>query len=117
MKLLISAFLYLLILPCVHAQGITIPDSINPPADHTLILMTHAKGYQIYQCRLQDGQHHWQLKGPDATLFNEQGTLVGSHFIGGPSGAIVTTASSQGASSKKSPHPIIPPSPGYLLKG
>jgi len=82
MKLLISAFLYLLILPCAHAQEITIPDSINPPADHTLILITHAKGYQIYQCRLQDGQHHWQLTGPDATLFNEQGTLVGSHFIG-----------------------------------
>ncbi len=82
MKFLIATFLYLLILPCAHAQEITIPDSLVPPADHTLILITHAKGYQIYQCRLQDGQYHWQLTGPDATLFNEQGTLVGSHFIG-----------------------------------
>jgi hypothetical protein len=82
MKFLTTALLFLSSFTTVLAQVISIPDSIQPPAGHTQLITTHAKGAQIYQCMLLDNQYRWHLTGPDATLFNEQGAIVGSHSTG-----------------------------------
>lgn len=62
----------------------TVPDLIKPPASEELLLVAHAKGFQIYVCRADAaGQPAWTLKAPDALLYDEKGNVVGKHF-GGP---------------------------------
>ena len=61
-----------------------VPDLIKPPADEELVLVAHAKGFQIYICRTDPaGQPAWVLKAPEALLYDEQGNVLGKHF-GGP---------------------------------
>src|ERR1700722_20454418 len=63
------------------AQGQTppsIPDTLKPPAGQYPRSHAHASGQQIYVC---DGSK-WILNRPDATLFDEAGKKVGSHFAG-----------------------------------
>ncbi|HXO37537.1 MAG TPA: DUF3455 domain-containing protein [Candidatus Acidoferrum sp.] len=60
-----------------------VPDPIQAPTGEDLILMAHAKGFQIYVCRPDaDGKPAWTLKAPDAELFDEQGKSIGKHFAG-----------------------------------
>ena len=40
------------------------------------------RGVQIYRCTATDGGFAWKLTGPDATLTDAQGTVVGRHFAG-----------------------------------
>jgi hypothetical protein len=61
-----------------------VPDLIKPPAGEELVLVAHAKGFQIYVCRADaTGQPAWVLKAPEALLYDEQGNVLGKHF-GGP---------------------------------
>jgi len=41
-----------------------------------------ARGAQIYECRLTDGQAGWALVAPDATLYDQHGQAVGQHGAG-----------------------------------
>ncbi|HEY6270936.1 MAG TPA: DUF3455 domain-containing protein [Terriglobales bacterium] len=60
-----------------------IPREIQLPDDAELVLRTHASGVQIYVCQEgADGKLVWTLKGPEATLYDEEGAVVGSHFLG-----------------------------------
>lgn len=74
-------FLWLLI-PSVAFANCTIPSSIKPPAGHEAFLSVHAKGEQIYECTLKQGNYAWEVKAPDAKLFDNQGQIVGKHYAG-----------------------------------
>lgn len=61
-----------------------VPELIKPPAGEELVLVAHAKGFQIYACRAGDaGDPTWVLKAPEAFLYDDQGNVLGKHF-GGP---------------------------------
>lgn len=64
-------------LPRGYAQKL--PDSIDvPKSDAVLMLKAQGKGDQIYECV----EGNWMLIGPDARLFNDQGTVIGRHYAG-----------------------------------
>ena len=47
------------------------------------MLRARASGVQIYICQQgADGKPGWSLKAPEATLFDEQGTVIGTHYAG-----------------------------------
>lgn len=59
-----------------------IPEPIKAPEGYAAVLTAHAKGDQIYQCNVNDGQYAWQTLAPDAKLFDDQGAIVGNHSAG-----------------------------------
>lgn len=64
-----------------HAGG-GIPEQIKAPKGYSPVLTVHAKGDQIYQCSLKQGEYAWEIQAPDARLFDEQGHIVGNHSAG-----------------------------------
>ena len=58
-----------------------VPAEIVVPAGHKLFLVAHAVGVQIYTC---NGTTWGPGSTPRADLFDDHGTLIGTHF-GGPS--------------------------------
>jgi Protein of unknown function (DUF3455) len=73
-------FAVLLVLDlCGRAQSLpSIPDSLKPPANETLLLQAHAVGDQIYVCNASS----WTFSRPDAKLFDDSGKQIGLHFAG-----------------------------------
>jgi hypothetical protein len=63
----------------VHADE----PAVAPPQGTTLLLEVIADGVQIYACEAKDDGFEWTFKGPEASLFDEQGRQLGTHF-GGP---------------------------------
>jgi FtsP/CotA-like multicopper oxidase with cupredoxin domain len=59
-----------------------VPEAIRVPEGRKLVLIAHASGVQIYARSDAHGQAAWQLKAPEATLFDEQGRAIGIHFAG-----------------------------------
>ncbi|WP_340122924.1 DUF3455 domain-containing protein [Methylobacter svalbardensis] len=59
-----------------------IPEQIKVPQGYSPLLTVHAKGDQIYQCALKQGEYAWTMLAPDAKLFDEEGKLVGNHSAG-----------------------------------
>jgi uncharacterized protein DUF3455 len=57
---------------------VLIPSAIAAPPNSELLLMAHARGFQIYVCRAEG----WVLKAPEALLYDQQGTAIGKHFAG-----------------------------------
>ncbi len=55
------------------------PEKLQPPADQTVLLRTHAKGNQLYTCEAPPA---WHFKAPQAELFDENGNSLGHHFSG-----------------------------------
>ena len=47
----------------------------------TLVLQARGEGVQIYTC-VKGDTWAWKLKGPDATLFDENHKPIGEHFAG-----------------------------------
>lgn len=43
---------------------------------------TFGKGVQIYACKASGGTYAWALEGPDATLRDASGHVIGKHFAG-----------------------------------
>ena len=56
-----------------------VPSNLMPPAGAVLLFELKARGDQIYTC---DSTGVWKFKAPQATLFNDDGEVVGSHFEG-----------------------------------
>ena len=56
-----------------------IPEQIKVPEGYIAVLTAYAKGDQIYQCSVNEGQYAWQTLAPDAKLFDDQGNIVGNH--------------------------------------
>jgi hypothetical protein len=60
-----------------------IPREIQLPEGAELILRVHASGVQIYTCQESaEGKLVWTLKGPEATLYDEDDAVIGSHAAG-----------------------------------
>jgi hypothetical protein len=60
-----------------------VPATLTPPAGESLKLKLSAIGVQIYSCNATPaGGYGWTFLAPQADLFNDDGQLVGTHFIG-----------------------------------
>lgn len=59
-----------------------VPQELQPPPGEQLLLQVHAKGDQIYVCKVDGAQAAWTLKAPDAQLFDKDGKAFGKHFAG-----------------------------------
>jgi hypothetical protein len=77
--ILIAASLILLALPTPAQE---IPPQLQPPPNEKLFLELHAKGDQIYACKLEGAQSTWTLKAPEAQLFDKDEKPAGKHFAG-----------------------------------
>jgi hypothetical protein len=63
----------------VGADEVAVP----APQGSALLLELIADGVQIYTCAAKEGGFEWSFKAPEASLFDQQGRQVGTHF-GGP---------------------------------
>ncbi len=81
------ALLLLLVGGCASQppRAVDIPDKLKPPATESLAMIAHAKGVQIYECRVkkdQAGAYEWAFVAPEADLFDARGQKVGRHYAG-----------------------------------
>lgn len=51
--------------------------SVKPPA-----IEAFGKGVQVYTCKPSAETYAWTLKGPEATLSDAKGNVIGKHFAG-----------------------------------
>ena len=75
--------------PPAIAAPTDVPAALQPPAGQEPFLEVHASGVQVYECAAPadtPAAWAWQFKGPEATLTDAKGAVVGRHF-GGPSWA------------------------------
>ena len=62
-----------------------VPDKLKPGANESLVMIAHAKGVQIYECRAskdQTGNYEWAFVAPEADLFEADGNRIGRHYAG-----------------------------------
>jgi hypothetical protein len=76
-----TLILWAMLQGAAYAGG-PIPEQIKVPEGYSPVLTVHAKGDQIYQCSLKNGEYSWETQAPDAKLFDEQGNIVGNHTAG-----------------------------------
>ena len=60
-----------------------VPAEIAVEGAHKPYLVAHADGVQIYDCVSVPGGYAWRLAAPRATLTDDHGKTIGSHY-GGP---------------------------------
>ena len=80
-----SLALSLTLLPsllCAQDSAIQGPPELTPPPGTKLVLHAQGKGDQVYTCKANNAQHSWELKEPQAELFDESGKSIGHHFAG-----------------------------------
>jgi hypothetical protein len=58
------------------------PAEIKVEAGNKLFLLAHAAGVQIYTCKPTAGGYAWSFAGPRATLYDERGKVVATHYAG-----------------------------------
>lgn len=80
----------------------SVPAAITPAADQTIKTSLQGVGVQIYMCNATATGFAWTFVAPQANLYNDDGKLVGTHFIGptwqGNDGSTVVAARAAGAS-------------------
>ena len=59
-----------------------LPQQLLAPTNEQLQMQVHAKGDQIYSCKEGATAFAWELKAPDAQLFDKDGKPFGKHFAG-----------------------------------
>lgn len=59
-----------------------VPATLAPAAGQTLKSSFTGIGVQIYVCTTTATSFVWTLLGPQANLFNDDGKLIGTHFVG-----------------------------------
>jgi hypothetical protein len=94
-----------------------VPAALQPPAGQEPFLELHARGVQVYECAAPadaPAAWAWQFKGPEATLADAKGTVVGRHF-GGPSWASNDGATVVGKAAASAPSPERGSIPWLLL--
>jgi hypothetical protein len=65
------------------AAAITVPDALQAPASAQLALEANAVGVQIYTCGAgKSGKPEWNLKAPEATLYDAAGAKLARHYAG-----------------------------------
>jgi len=68
----------------VHAEESApphVPDNIQVPAGNRFFFVGHAVGTQDYVCRPSGASFSWALFTPQATLFDEDGRQLTTHFF------------------------------------
>jgi hypothetical protein len=64
----------------------TVPDALKAPNGEKVVARFKASGAQIYTCaagpNASDASYAWTLKGPEATLMDDNGATQGTHFAG-----------------------------------
>ena len=63
--------------PDASAKTVRFDDSSTA----TLVLKARGEGVQVYTC-VKGDDWAWKLKGPDATLFDDNHKAIGKHFTG-----------------------------------
>ena len=58
-----------------------VPANLEVPDGNTPYLMAHAEGTQNYFCVPTSSGHTWTFFGPQATLFDDGGQQVTTHFL------------------------------------
>jgi hypothetical protein len=62
-----------------------VPANLKVPDTEIVLLKALGKGKQIYRCAASanaPGRFEWVLEKPQATLFNDRGDRIGTHFEG-----------------------------------
>ena len=59
-----------------------VPAALQVPASEELVVQVHAKGDQIYSCKVDGTPAGWTLKAPEAQLIDKDGKAFGKHFAG-----------------------------------
>ncbi|HEY2544918.1 MAG TPA: DUF3455 domain-containing protein [Candidatus Acidoferrum sp.] len=59
-----------------------VPKELQAPAGEQLLVQVHAKGDQVYVCQEGATQFAWNLRAPEAQLFDKDGKPFGRHFAG-----------------------------------
>jgi hypothetical protein len=60
----------------------SVPTAIQVPAGNVPFLMGHATGTQNYTCQLVSGSYAWTLVAPAATLVDDKGKQIITHYAG-----------------------------------
>ena len=72
-------------LPPAIAAPAEVPAALQPAAGQEPFLEVHASGVQVYECAAPadaPAAWAWQFRGPEATLTDAKGGVVGRHFAG-----------------------------------
>jgi len=92
-----------------------VPEALQPPANEQQVLQLHAKGDQVYSCKVDGPQPGWTLKAPDAQLFDKDGKVFGKHFAG-PSWQARDGSRVAGKAAANAPSPEADSIPWLLVK-
>jgi len=60
----------------------SVPTKIQVPAGNVAFLLGHATGTQNYTCQLSSSGYAWTLVGPAATLVDDKGKQLMTHYTG-----------------------------------
>jgi hypothetical protein len=92
-----------------------VPEALQVPVNEQLVVQVHAKGEQIYSCKVDGTQAGWTLKAPDAQLFDKDGKAFGKHFAG-PSWEANDGSTVVGNAAANAPSPDADAIPWLLVK-
>ena len=92
-----------------------VPETLRAPANEQLVVQVHAKGEQIYSCKVDGAQAAWTLKAPEAQLFDKDGKTFGKHFAG-PSWEAGDGSRVVGKAAANAPSPDADSIPWLLVK-
>jgi hypothetical protein len=103
----------ILVVACMARDSMaqTAEESIDVPPHSKLLLRAVGRGNQVYGC--VNGS--WELKAPDAKLFNQEGSLIGRHF-GGPTWQLNDGSWVKGRAVAKQVAPDATAVPWFLLE-
>lgn len=59
-----------------------VPAELQVDAGNKLFLVAHAVGVQMYACNATGGGYAWSFAGPRATLYDDRGNVVATHYRG-----------------------------------
>jgi hypothetical protein len=65
------------------SDGPEVPTAIEVEDGHKVFLVGHATGVQVYRCDIVPAGYAWALVAPRATLTDDRGRSISTHF-GGP---------------------------------
>jgi hypothetical protein len=92
-----------------------VPEALRAPHNEQLVVQVHAKGDQIYSCKVDGAQAGWTLQAPDAQLFDKDGKAFGKHFTG-PSWEASDGSRVVGKAAANAPSPDADSIPWLLVK-
>lgn len=67
----------------MNAPSAPVADAVKVPEGHRVAMQTSGKGEILYECREKKdaaGQFEWTFVGPDATLSDRSGSVVGKYY-------------------------------------